>query len=1142
MLRLITGTSSPERDRVFCECVREAAEQGGRVFAVVPDQYSFESDKKLYSALGAKAYNSIEAAGFNRLAELIGKSFGRRELRTAADNSKLIVMYKAVQRFKAEKTALYYKRSLNKGRFIGEMVSLVAELLRSGVTPQELQAAGEKLSGSLARKLHDVSAVYSYYLEGLTAAGLRDSITAIGDAYALARDNGYFEGAHIFIDGFTSFSFDEYRMVECMLSQAAEVTVSLLYPGAPSPEDTFAVTAYTADRLRSIASEHGIPYEVIPCPERPLSDPIGALAEHYRSGRLPETGAEGHIRLAAGNDIYDETEYVCAEITRLVREEGCALRDIAVAARDPSAVASVLEGTFERYGIPYFIDRKLSADISVIVIFLGSIFECVLGREYRTDAILRYIRSPLCPMLDIDTSAIEDYCITYNVNGEMWRQPFCAHDTGTHISPRLETLRRKIIEPLDKFKAAAEDAAAAEICKALLELLGEIDVSRQVYSVVKRASASGNETQLELARSNKQLWQSVLGAVTAIHDEMGGEKLSLRKFYELFRLMTSQMSVSAPPQKLDAVRCVNAESSRLDNVKVLFLIGANEGVFPAEPAGGGLFTEYERQLLQGADIELSASAMVSVQNERLVVFRTLTQPLDRLYISYSETDGSGKLKDPSPVVGRIMSLFPKLGITRISDLPLSFFCTSPKTAYYKYLERSKDKLVVISDPDNMNDDRRELIAARKRRADEVAAVEQALMSREEYSGRLAALPEYASFREFSVTPETSAQVFGKGKLSLSATRINDYYYCPFMFYCKYGLKLKVPRKIELNPMYRGNYLHRCLEALMSTERGGETVYNDNFPFFTEEQLKEKIHSAFLAYEASEIGGSYGKTPSYYAELEQYERTVLDNVLMIQKEFTDSRFVPELFEYSLTDSDGESLLKIKISDELTVEMRGSIDRVDTFTDSDGKRYVRIVDYKTGSTKLELGALYHGINLQMLIYLLALTDSGEREPAGVQYAHIKEASAERLPDSDSDADAVMAERLKTFKPDGLFVGSDRLLQALNRTLGGAFTPFNFNKDMSVAAKGRQPVTESFLRASEEFARRKIVSLAEKISKGKVPASPCIKEKFDPCTNCDYYPVCGKMLHGDPDEVRPEDKKNFISEIEKIENETKGADTDA
>ena len=50
MLRLITGTSSPERDRVFCGCVREAAEQGGRVFAVVPDQYSFESDKKLYSA------------------------------------------------------------------------------------------------------------------------------------------------------------------------------------------------------------------------------------------------------------------------------------------------------------------------------------------------------------------------------------------------------------------------------------------------------------------------------------------------------------------------------------------------------------------------------------------------------------------------------------------------------------------------------------------------------------------------------------------------------------------------------------------------------------------------------------------------------------------------------------------------------------------------------------------------------------------------------------------------------------------------------------------------------------------------------------------------------------------------------------
>lgn len=1140
MLHLITGASPDERSRAFCEALK-AAPSNAPALVIVPDQYSYESEKRLYNALGAARFNSIGTAGFNRLAELIAKSCGRHELRTAQDNSRLIAMYRAVRRFREDKSALFYKRSLEKGRFIGEMISLVTELLRSGVTPEDLRAAADRLSGSLSRKLCDLAAIYTYYLEALTAAGLKESITAIGDAYALARDSGYFNGANIFIDGFTSFTYDEYRMIGCMLSQAASVTVSLMYPGA-TPEDTFAVTALTADRLTALAGEHKSQVSLTPCPESASSEPIGALGAYYRTGELPQVKAGESISILSGNDVYDEAEFICSEIVRLIRDKGYTPKDFAVAAREPNAVAGVLEGTFERYGLPCFIDRKLPADLSVIVIFFDSLFECALGKEYRTDAILRYIRSPLCPMFDFDTAAIEDYCITYDVRGDMWRQPFCAHDEKNRVSPRLEELRKKIIDPLDKFRAAAADATAGEICEALFELLSEIDVSRQVYSVVKRASTSGNETQLELARSNKQLWQSVLGAVTAIYEEMGSEKLSLRRFYELFRLMTSQMSLSNPPQKLESVRIVNAESSRLDDVKVLFLLGANEGVFPAEPRSGGLFTEFEKQQLSDVEIELGGTAMLSAQNERLVVYQTLTRPKEKLYITYSETDGRGKLKKPSPVVGRILSLFPDIEVGRISELPLSFFCISPRTAYYKYLERSKDALAVITQPELMNEDRARLIAQRKHIADEVAAVEQALRSKQEYASKLDALPEYSAFRDFKISPASAAGLFGKEKLYLSASRINDFYYCPFKFFCQHGLKLRVPRKIALDHINKGNYLHRCIEAVMTSDKDGERVYNNNFPYFTEEQLKEKIHSAFLAFEAGELGGSYGKTPSYYAELEEYERTVFENIRLIQKEFSDSRFIPELFEYSLTKEDGSSLLSLKISDELSVELRGSIDRVDTYTDEAGKKYVRIVDYKTGSTTLKLEALYHGLNLQMLIYLLALTDSGETDPAGVQYSHIREPEPDRLPDADTSESSLTEKLLKSYKPDGLFIGSDKLIDALNKSYGGAFTPFGFNKDMSVSASGRQPVTETFLRAAEEFARRKIVAMAEKLTKGEIPAAPVVSASFDPCTGCDNYPICGKMLRGDPEQITSADKDLFLAEAELIEKEMKGADTDA
>ncbi|MBR6102884.1 MAG: PD-(D/E)XK nuclease family protein [Ruminococcus sp.] len=1143
MLRIVSGAAHSARDKEYCQLVRKAAEDGREVLVIVPDQYSFESDKKLYNVLGAKAFNRISSAGFNRLAELIAKKYGSRSRENAADNSKIIVMFKAVNRFESEKKALFFKKSLKKIKFIGEMIRLVEDLLRAGITPEDMRIASEKLEGSISGKLYDVSVISRYYLDGLAEAGLKDSVSSLGESLAIARDRGYFNSMSVFVDGFTSFSYDEYRMLECILKQADELTVSLMLAHCQGDPDTpFNVSLRTEQRLVSMAKEQNKPLKQIVCEPEGEGKSVSELIDRRFCGLPAMPESCNGLTVASGNDVYDELEYVCSEIERLVREEHYSYNDIALACREPEVVSSATEGIFERYGIPYFIDRAVKADSSVIVIYLKSIFECIITKNYRTDAIMRYIKSPLCPILDYDIAALEDYCITYNVEGDMWLSPFCTHDKKNRVSSRLEELRKTVIEPLERFKLAGENASASEICKALFELLTEIDVSKQVYSVVKRASASQNETQLELARANKQLWMNVLGAFKSINDELADEKISLRKTYELFKLMTAAMTISAPPQKLDSVRCINAESSRLDNVKALFVIEVNDGVFPAAPRSEGLFTEREKQLLSEIDLTLENTAKNSVDNEKLTVYQTLCLPSDKLYILYSETDGKGRLKNPSSIVTELKGQFGEdIGI-RISDLPLSFFCTDLRSAYYKYLERSKDKLAVIRAPGIVNEEKKQLILDSKARADEAATLEAALMNNEIYSAKLAALPKYGEEKQLSVSKATAKKLFFEDKLMLSATKVNEFYRCPFAFFCKHGLKLRMPHKIELNPMYRGNYLHRTIEDLLSTVEGEGKGFNKSFVFYTEEQLREKIHASFLRYEAEEIGGSYGKTPAYYAELEQYENSVYENVKLIQKEFSDSGFLPELFEYRLDKGDGTSILELKFTDDLTICIQGSIDRVDTFTDESGKKYIRIVDYKTGSTELHLDSLYHGLNLQMLIYLLAITNDGSAEPAGVQYSHIKEADCDRLPDDSEDEEVVLPKRLKAYKPDGLFVGEDKLMQALNRSYGGAFTPFTFNKDMSLSKSSKQPVSEKFLIAAEEFARRKIISLAEKLLKGSVPAEPVVTGKYTPCSNCDHYAVCGKVLRGDPEEVKPEDKDRFLEEIEKISNELNGGESNA
>lgn len=237
---------------------------------------------------------------------------------------------------------------------------------------------------------------------------------------------------------------------------------------------------------------------------------------------------------------------------------------------------------------------------------------------------------------------------------------------------RLNDTRKKIIEPLEKFKKSCESATAKEICEALFRLLDEIQLSEEIYSVVKTASGSANDTELELGRISKMVWTSVLSAVQSIYELLGDEKLSLRRFYEIFRLMLSQMTAAAPPQKTDSVRCAEAERSRLSGVKVLFIIEVNDGIFPADAKPDGLLTEREKRQLESVDLEFESGVMSSIENERLTVYQTVAMPSDRLYIISSESDAQGNLKNPSVLVKMILNMFEDISTEKIQDLSPDF--------------------------------------------------------------------------------------------------------------------------------------------------------------------------------------------------------------------------------------------------------------------------------------------------------------------------------------------------------------------------------------------------------------------------------------------------------------------------------------
>ena len=1127
MPEIITGRAHSGRRDIFFARVLEAAEKGCDVLVIVPDQYSFEMDKELYDRLGVKLFNSIETSGISALCDKLCRELGGSAAENADDRTRLMAMYRAQSRLAADKNCGLgiFRRSLLKPSFVSQCITLVRQLMHSGVTPETLRAAAET-SPTGAVRLSDTAIIFTAYTEELAKMGLSDSASLTARAAALAKDSGSFKGRTVFFDGFNSFSADELMLVGAVIASAAGTVFSVVCgEHQTDSSDPFAQTRRTISRIERIAQDCNRSVSFTRACGCGQSAPLAAVNTEYFSYCPKKTGSEGLVKVCTATDIYEESDYICSEIVRLAREEGYRLSETAVICGALAESSRVLTSACERYGIPYFVDMSESAIASIPAKYLMSILDAALTKTYRTDNILRIVKSPLSDFFYYDAHDLENFCIQWNVEGDMWKEPFIID--GQDRSTRVDDSRKKIIEPLERFRNAcnAPEATVGTMCEALYALLDELKMSEKVYSKVRIAMR--NETDTEVTRSLKQVWLGLVETIRSIYEQMKDEKLTLREFTELLKLSLGTLTLSSPPQKADCLLIGDADRTRLSGVRALFIMQANDGIFPAGVKRSELLGESDISALEriGTDIELAPS--VCLDSERMQVYSGVTAPAERLYVSYSESDRTGGISAPSTLPTALRSLFEDDIRVKLSELPQEFFCTSYRTAYYKYLEHSREK------------------------TQSTANILSSLSASAEYSARIENAERLAEPQKEKISAELAKQLFFRHDLNISATRVSDYYKCPFSYFCKYGLRLSSPSAVGITPQVTGNIAHACLERVMSVpDESGRRVYNKDFPRLSDEDLMEIIDICTDEYIADELGGDYGKPLSFKLAAERLKQSILHRAINFREEMKGSLFIPAAFEYDLSGENGiGSVMSFDVDGE-RVNLRGMIDRADLYR-SDGIAWLRIIDYKTGAQTFDESEVYNGLDLQMLIYLLAATTAmkglaqeGETiAPSGIMYSHIKFVSPKlddetvaMLEEEGVLEERLMLERAKEYKPDGMMLGEE-IYEGLNRENDGVYTIFRFNKDLKPRKDSVQPVTQNKLLAMEKFALGKVEQMALRLKKGDISSDPIqMKNGRLPCSYCDFKGVCRNPDPKDPRSVTPEDKDRLAEELEKLMSEPK------
>ncbi len=1111
-LHLVIGGAGCGKSTMLMQQLQAALASGQRVRTLVPEQFAFTYDKKLYASLGAAAFNRVMTGSFRGITAEILEAQANGTHDAADDVTKTIVLHRVLHRLGNAHALRFYDTQAVRPGFLPEMQKQLTELMQSGNTPAQLADAATATEGVLSEKTLDLARIYADYLEELAKHGLRDTMCDLAMAAAYADGTSFLRGETLFLDEFESFTGDQFAMLEVMLRDADAVWIALRTddPDAPDYSRFDAVNA-TCRQLKRLAGELVCPMEVhlLTGQHRFESPSLAHLSRYVFTDSRPAYDGAAAVTVTEARDVTLEAEYTAAQIRDLLYRGKAQCRDIMVVTHDLERYGFLLEAAFARYEIPYFMDLRRSVLHTAVMKLPIALLQ--LAEKTSTEHILLYLKTQLSPLHPAAAADLENYAYTWDIDGVQWEQPFV---TETDPSGIMEEMRKQVMEPVMKLRRPDASTDGAALCAALYQCMDEAGIPMRVGGLAAHLHEQGD---ISGARALRKLWNRFTELLDTMHTALKGDIVTFSQLSDLLSTVLRQNQIPVPPQTLDAVTVQTAAAARYDAPKIVFVLGVIEGEFPANIQTGGLFSENERTALEKQGVHLARSVRDLCADERLIVYKTLSAPSHRLYLSYPLAEENGKRLLPAAVLGQIRQLLPKRTMQYADRMGAAFYVTTKSAAYYSFVQ---DYLL----------DRTE--------AETVKAM---LAQNPEDNLRLERLRRTADPARLRVDDSQKMLELTGNAMRLSATRIQNLMECPFKGFCANGLRLYVRRKNDFNELSVGNLVHYCMERLFT-----EYPTREAFLALSEDALRRHAEACAADYLRMEFGGDTNRSPRFLQNYRAVTEKMLALLRHTQAEMAQSSFAPDACELvigKLGEEQGTAPFTLQLSNGMMVYLNGKVDRVD-LCEENGQTYLRVVDYKTGVKQYHPADLYYGLNLQMLLYLFALLDDDANypqvQPAGVLYMPSGAPTADRSRD---DMQSVAAYFNSHFRMSGTVLCDRGVLSAMEQNVAGVYIPAKLaagdtGTGAPLLTDDSQVFTQTQLQNLRKYIEDIIKTAAESYLQGEVAPSPMqpkssISFYTDACRYCDFSGICGAGITNAITPRYPEKEKTVLAAMEDIMN---------
>lgn len=1119
--KLVIGRAKSGKSDYLYNDVISKLNDGANFLYIVPEQMTYSTEIDIINKISNNGLLDMQIISFKKLEYMVSDELGGLKLQSINDYGKIMLLKKICEESLDELTV--YKKALHRDGFLREFNSFMKELKKNEIDAAKLEGIDLNSVNSelLKRKLSDIIKIYKK-MELETAEKFFDDEDKTKYFISKINESNIIKNSYIYIDNFESFSVQRLNVIKKLIEHSKGVVVSLNIDNncldnleAIDDYEVFKVTHDTYVQLRNLSVELNIKPQIIKLDNSYIDNKeIKAIDDNMFTAPALKYGYSEDLKSVqafSSMNTYTELENVCRRIVSLVRDKGYRYRDIAVVSSSMETYSKNIQKLFMQYDIPVFIDLKKDIMNNPLVRYILSLLD-MFNFNFKHQNVFECLKTGFLDFNYGEVDKLENYALEFGIEGNKWFKPFKykgveivlsedASDKETEEAEGTEEvednnknknieyyerLRRRFADNFGKLRKEFSKLKTAEdITVFLYNRFNEHNIQK---SIENKVNEFRNNRLYELSLINAQVWNIIIDIFEQITLTSKDVEITPIQYRKILEAGLSEIELSIIPPTLDKVVAGDLDRAFINNYKVVFLIGANEGVLLAHGDDKGLLLDEEKDKLNNLGLNLQNTSTYNYYKEKHFLYKLLTKPTDYIFISYALSTIEGRSLQPSIYIDRLKQIFTNLKIE--SDLcnndDLSFVTTKKST-----LDILIEKLREHIDGKAISELWKDVYSWYKK-------------NREDLSYIIDSGLDYKNIVE-NIKNTDIDKLYGESMM-MSVSKLENFASCPFKFFLDYGIKPYERKELKIEYYDIGNIFHECVEMFTKKIIAKETKNEQKAEYIDVKTADKKAVSKCMG-ECIDIvleNNLSDNNALEYNERNKYIKEKIKRLLdraawTMVSQLKKGNFKPMFTEYEI---------KTALNEQLSLV--GRIDRIDVYEESD-KLYINIIDYKSSRKDIDLSDVMSGLQLQLFMYMSSLikeelVENHETKIGGAFYFDINDP----LINADVVAEASYEDKIfKDLSLKGYVLEDMKVIKNIDdeieKNMTSNIIPVALKKDGGLTEKSKALNADEYklvLKKVEHIA----AELSNEILKGKIDINPYRKGlNKTPCSYCSYKTVC-------------------------------------